>query len=78
MFEYTFENSDGDFKILTPFVKDMSEIKKESIQKADCIHDKSTFPNGVVLETIQYATKVVVKCSHELINNNDGTYSIRV
>ncbi|MBN1074633.1 hypothetical protein DVV91_09800 [Clostridium botulinum] len=76
MFEYTFDKSNGEIEILTPFVNDIKDIKKETTQTASCIHDVSTFPNGVILDMEQYYDKIIVKCTNELVNNNDGTYSI--
>lgn len=76
MFEYTFNHCEGDFKILTPFANSMNDIKQEITQTSNCIRKKSTFPNGVVLDMEQYHDTVIVRCSNELVNNNDGTYSI--
>lgn len=78
MFEYTFTSSDNAPTILTPFANSMSDIKKEVTQTTDCIRNISTYPNGVILDMEQYSDKTIIKCNHELVKNDDGTYSINI
>lgn len=78
MFQYIFSNQNEEPHILTPFVKNLDEIKKEITQTANCIHNVSTYPNGVILDITQYHDKIIVKCNYELIKNVDGTYSINI
>lgn len=75
MFEYTFKTNE-EFNILTPFANNMNDIKQDITETSDCTCKTSTFPNGVIVTTEQYADKIIVKCSNEIVNNNDGTYSI--
>ena len=75
MFQYTFsENA----KILTPFVEDFKQINHEFIQTADCIKQTSTYPNGFVLKTTQYSDRVKLETNKELIDNGDGSYSVKL
>ncbi|EGS9997877.1 hypothetical protein I9Y31_000052 [Clostridium perfringens] len=77
MFQYTFTN--GDFKINTPFCKDFSQVKNKIIsQSAECIHSISEYPNGFVIESLQYADKVVLKTNKDLIVNDDGSIDVQI
>lgn len=75
MFEYCFTEKDGEINILTPFVEKFDDIKKDITQTADCIINKSTYPNGVYIEVYQYSDRVVYKCNKEFIDNGDGTFT---
>lgn len=75
MFEYIFTS---DIEVLTPFCKDFSQIKKETKVYPGYIHDISVYPNGFQAETFQYPDKVIMKTNMELINNNDGTFSVKL
>lgn len=76
MFEYTITS--GEFKILTPFVDNFDDVKKEITQSSDCVKNVSHYPNGFTVEFTQYANKIEVKSNKELINNGDGTYSVKL
>lgn len=75
MFEYTFP-AGSDFKILTPFDIDFNDIKKEITQTAEYIRNLSTYPNGLILDTLQYPDKIIIKSNKELVDNGDGTISV--
>lgn len=76
MFEYIFTT---DKKILTPFCTDFKQIKNKFIsQTSECIHIVSEYPNGFVLEIIQYNDRIIFKTNKELIDNNDGTLSVKL
>ncbi|MDD7793701.1 hypothetical protein [Clostridium sp. 'White wine YQ'] len=77
MFEYKFEPGTN-VKILTPFNIDFNQIKKEITQTPECIRNLSTYPNGLVLDMYQYSDKIVVKSNKELIDNTDGTLSVKL
>lgn len=74
MFEITINS--GKVEILTPFTCDFNDIKKEITKSDDCIHNLSTYPNGVIIDMMQYSDKIKVKCNHQLVDNHDGTISI--
>lgn len=79
MFEYIVTKDSGDFNIQTPFVKDFKEINHEVIsQTPECIHSRDSYPNGFVIETKAYADRILVKSSHELINDGVGNFSIKL
>ncbi|GAA0103293.1 hypothetical protein UT300012_40100 [Paraclostridium bifermentans] len=75
MFEYLFAS---DFTVLTPFCTDIKQIKKETKVESGFIHDISIYPNGFIVENFQYPDKVIVKTNMELIDNNDGTFSVKI
>lgn len=75
MFEYTFTK---DATIITPFNAEFNDIKKDIVQGEDCIINKSTYPNGVVIEMHQYSDRIFIKCNKELIENSDGTITIKL
>lgn len=76
MFEYTITS--GECRVLTPFVDNFNDIKKEITQTADCVKNISHYPNGFTVEITQYADRIEVKSNKELINNGDGTYSVKL
>lgn len=76
MFEYTIT---GKFNLNTPFVEDFSKVQKELIsQTEDCIHFKTTYPNGFVMETKTFSDKVILKSNHELIDEGNGNFSVKL
>lgn len=76
MFEYTFPATNG-LKIKTPEVNDFSEVKKRLVeQTSEKVHTIFEYPNGVIFETISYIDKIIVRCNHEIIDNQDGTYTV--
>lgn len=62
-------------KINTPSVSSLSQIKKEVVQFPDKIINRSTYPNGLILEIEQKATKTVIYSNRRLIQNPDGSYT---
>lgn len=77
MFEYIF-TAGSDCTIDTEgFCKDFSEIKQETLQHTpDCIHRRSTYPNGFIIEMIEYADKIIIKTNRELKDNGNGTFTV--
>ena len=75
MFEYILTENK---KLLTPFGIDLKDIKKETIQMADCIIDKSIYPNGFIIESHQYSDRILLRTNKELIDNGDGTMSVKL
>ncbi|MCU7201364.1 hypothetical protein [Turicibacter sanguinis] len=76
MYKYTFTS---DVNIKTPFgITDFNSIRKEITQTAECITNKSTYPNGFVIEMKQFADRIEVASSHELIDNGDGSLSVKI
>lgn len=67
---------DKRIKILTPFVKNLAEIKSETKIVDGVTYSRFEYPNGFVLETEQTAEEINVKTNRPLIDNGDGTYSI--
>lgn len=75
MFEYTFTNGEG--SIDTSFCKNFSDIKQELIsQTQDCIHRRSTYPNGFVLEYLQYADRMVIRTNRQLIDCGNNCFKV--
>lgn len=77
MFEYVFTPESKSGKINTEgFCNDMSEIKQELISQTDsCVHHRSTYPNGFILESEQYADKIIVRTNWELIPDENGNFN---
>lgn len=76
MYSYTFTT---DVEIKTPFgITNFDSIKKEISQTAECITNKSTYPNGLVLEMKQFSDRVEVTSTHELIDHGNGTVSVNI
>lgn len=76
MYQYTI-TADTPMTIDTSFCKNLSDVKQDIItQSADCIHRKSTYPNGFAVEMIQSADKIVLKTNRELIDNGDGRFTV--
>jgi len=75
MFEYVV-TKDG--KVRTDgFCKDFQEIKQEILKRTpECIHRRSTYPNGFILEVEQYSSKIIIRTNWELIANTDGSFSV--
>lgn len=74
MFKYELKTSK---EVLTPFCNDFKQIKSKVISSSsECLHKLSVYPNGFILETLQYRNKVILITNKPLINNNDGTLSV--
>lgn len=77
MFEYI--NTGGEFNINTPFCKDLSQVKTETIsQTPECIHFKSEYPNGFIIEYLEYADKIIFKTNKPLVKNANGSYDVQL
>lgn len=76
MYEYTLTN--GEKTIDTSgFCENLSDVKKEILSHtADCIHYRSTYPNGFIIEMLEYTNKIIVKTNRELRDNGDGTLTV--
>lgn len=76
MYEYIL--TDGKMSIDTkPFCTKLSEVKTETLSHtADCIHLRSTYPNGFIYESLTYADKIIFKTNRELRDNGDGTFTV--
>lgn len=77
MFEYTFKTGDK-INILTPFCSNLSEVDRSESKSPDSIKSVSVYPNGFKIETTQTADKIIVKTNKELVDNGDGTMSVRL
>lgn len=73
MYTYIFDGVG--FKINTPDVSDFSQIKKEIIQSSGKTINRSTYPNGLVLEIEQTENKFIICSNRLLIQNPDGSYT---
>lgn len=71
---YIFSNGEG--KILTPFVKSFSDIEIETKESYGVITNKSKYPNGFVLEMEQRSGFIIIKTNKPLIDNGDGTFTV--
>ncbi|MCR1834967.1 hypothetical protein NSA56_11230 [Oceanobacillus caeni] len=69
MFKYV--NEDGNFNIATP-----RELPKHKIleHRAGYTHNRFTYSNGLVIETIVEPHKIQFFSSHELEKKSDGKY----
>lgn len=63
--------------VLTPFCTNASEIKTVMDIHKNYFHVKSTYPTGFILESTTYKDKVIVESNRELIDNKDGTVSVK-
>lgn len=62
-------------KIITGYENDLSKVKKEIVQRADYIHTRLTYPNGVIIDMEQLSNgEVNVKCNKELREVSPGVY----
>lgn len=78
MFEYVFTSEVKSGTVdTTGFCDDFKDIKQEILsQTPECIHKRSTYPNGFVLEVEQYSDRFIVRTNWELSDNGDGTFSV--
>lgn len=76
MYEYILTN--GKMNIDTkPFCKELSEVKIETLSHTvDCVHMRSTYPNGFIYESLTYADKIIFRTNRELRDNGDGTFTV--
>lgn len=78
MFEYVFTSEDPEKEILTDgFCSSIHDVKHEILnQSSDCIHRRSTYPNGFIIEMEQRAGEIIIRTNWELSDNGDGTISV--
>lgn len=62
-------------KIYTPGCTDASQIEREVVQTAGRTINRSTYPNGLVLEIDHTATGCVIYSNRPLTQNPDGSYT---
>lgn len=73
MFMYIVES--GKLKINTPGIKNLSQVKTQTIQKADCIFMQSDYPGGWHIEVEQRANRIVLYSNKQLVQNEDGSFN---
>ena len=84
MYEYSFESGvigsrKEKFSIATPKVKDVSDIKVEVIEQTPTlIHSKSTFPDGLTMETKTWSNRVELTTNREIRILEDGSMSLEL
>ena len=78
MFEYVFTAADGPGSLdTTGFCENFNDIKQETLsQTPNCIHRRSTYPLGFVLEFEQHNDKFIIRTNWELSDNGDGSFSV--
>lgn len=73
MYMYIFEGVGC--KIITPGIKDFSQIKKSIKQYPDKIVNRSEYPTGLILEIEQKVNRTIIYSNRRLIENPDGSYT---
>ena len=76
MFNYSVKPGEQ-FKLNTPGVNSLDEIKKEFKQTTECIINHSIYPTGLDITFTQLADKIIISSNKELIRNEDGSYSVQ-
>ena len=78
LFEYVFTSEDPEKEILTDgFCSIIHDVKRDILNKSsDCIHRRSTYPNGFIIEMEQRAGEIIIRTNWELSDNGDGTISV--
>lgn len=80
MFEYIFTNNGPEVVINTEnFCENIHDVKHEVLKHTpECLHRRSTYPNGFIIETEQYSEKIIIRTNWELSDNGDNTFSVIV
>lgn len=74
---YEYRQVTGNFEILTPFVKDFSEIQNIIIEQKDSfIKQLSIYPQNFIVYIEQSAHDMVFRTNKPLRDNGDGTYDV--
>ncbi|MCI9434040.1 MAG: hypothetical protein HFI86_02025 [Bacilli bacterium] len=73
LYKYVFESSLGNLNVKTPKVEKFSDIKITIEKSKDCIHNHSEYPNGLIIDSTQYADKVIWMTNKRIILLSDGT-----
>lgn len=66
----------GEVKLLLPESCKLEEAKVETTIENNMIKSKITYPNGIVIESVQTADSIDMKVNKDLVYNSDGTVSI--
>lgn len=72
MYKYSF-GVGTNLSIKTPKVNSLDDIKKTINQTADCITNHSEYPNGLIIDMIEYADKIEIISNKPIIENEDGS-----
>ena len=64
-----------ELKIHTPGIKDFSQIKTVTVQRADCTFLQSDYPGGWHIEVEQYADRIILYSNKQLSQNEDGSFN---
>lgn len=73
-FTYIIE-AGASLKIHTPGIEDFSQIKTQTMQRADCILMQSDYPNGWHIEVEQYSDRIILYSNKQLTQNEDGSFN---
>lgn len=68
---YKYVATKGQINIKTPHVDSFSDIKITTEQTADCIKMHEEFPNGLILDIIQYCDKTEYISNKRIIADED-------
>ena len=66
----------AELNILNPKNCNLADLKVETTQTADCIINKTTYPNGFILTTTQHADKFDISTIRPLIQIDEHTFQI--
>ncbi len=72
MYHYVFGIGSA-INVKTPKVNSLDEIKKEIKQTAECISSHFEYPNGLIIDVIQTASKIEWTTNKRIILLEDGT-----
>jgi hypothetical protein len=75
MYKYVVNSSVGHIFVKTPKVENFQDIKKDIVQKPDCIINHSIYPNGLDITTTQYSDKCEIVSNKRIIVLEDFTLS---
>ena len=76
MFEYIVsENFSSLSNNTVGFCDDFSQVKKENLsQTPECMHYRSTYPNGFIIESEQYSDRIILRSNWILEQNSADTW----
>ncbi len=76
MYQYIITKGQS-INIETPFCKNFADVQQETISKSvDCVHMRSTYPNGFIVETITLTDRIIIETNRELLNNGEGHFTV--
>lgn len=73
---YTYTVESGRIEIKTPGIKDVSQIKKFNVMNAGAQISRYEYPNGLILETYQTASGVIIRSNRPLHQETDGSLAL--